>query len=399
MQRRKALCLLAAAWMLLGAAAGRGETAGILELITEQAAEPTAEPTANPMAVLTAEPESAQPAEETAAPVTELTLTSRSPLQFTNVLLHYVYFDAEAPGAEKIVLRLYNPAGRQVAFRTRAHVRNGQSGVRSMAYTLKKGEEKKEGLNMLFLSEAAVGEWTIEVIASGKEIGEQKRQLKVNISEPRELRMPKLAEVHSLLLGTEGGETVPAEKGKIRYIAQNPKDPWFVKNYWFSGAFDLTPGANGKCTRAIFSMALSYLGIDCSPIRMSELVRSEEIEYNYDRVCAKIGNVERISGSLEELWARYEAGEASPVLLHFTFSGGMHAVLLVARDEEDPELFYAVTTGQRADTSAFPGGMKKDCVIPLLIEKGETEEQIQSPMIKRYHKARIDQIWSWKIKE
>jgi len=324
-----------------------------------------------------------------------LSLIPTSPLRFTNVLFHYVRFDAEVQNAEKLTVRVYNPAGKQIRFRTRQHVDQNISPCRSAGYLLKAGQETCEEMNVLLLSGISTGVWTIEVTASAEGKESVVRKLSVQVTPPRELRMNRLAEVHEMILGAEGGETVPVEKGKIRYIAQNPKDPWFVKEYWFSGAFDLRPGANQKCTRAVLSMALSYLGIDCSPIRMSELVRSEEIEYRYDAVCEKLGNVRRVSGPLEELWQAYQAGKASPVLLHFRFDEGMHAVLLVARDEEDPELFYAVTTGQRVDTRDFQDGQRRDCVIPILIENGEEGQRIQSPLLSRYHKAVIDQIWQW----
>lgn len=324
-----------------------------------------------------------------------LALTPTSPLRFTNVLFHYVRFDAEVRHAEKLSVRVYNPEGKQIRFRTRRHVDQNLSPIRSAGYLLKAGQEKCEDMNVLLLSGIRTGVWTIEVTASAEGKESVVRKLSVQVDPPRELHMNRLAEVHEMILGAEGGETVPVEKGKIRYIAQNPKDPWFVKEYWFSGAFDLRPGANQKCTRAVLSMALSYLGIDCSPIRMSELVRSEEIEYRYDAVCEKLGNIRRVTGTLEELWQAYQEGKASPVLLHFRFGEGMHAVLLVARDEEDPELFYAVTTGQRVDTSAFSDGQRRDCVIPILIENGEEGQRIQSPLLKRYHKAVIDQIWQW----
>ena len=103
----------------------------------------------------------------------------------------------------------------------------------------------------------------------------------------------------------------------------------------------------------------------------------------------------RKEGDLESLWERYQEGKASPVQLHFQYEDGMHSVLLAARDEENPELFYAVTTGQQANTSSYPDGKPRDMVIPILIEKGEIGQQIQSPLLKRYHKGVIDQIWQW----
>ena len=200
-----------------------------------------------------------------------------------------------------------------------------------------------------------------------------------------------------MLIGEDGDEALPAEEGKIRFVAQNPKDPSFVKEYWLSKKYDLREKSNKKCTRAVFSMALSYLGIDCTPVRMSDLLWGEEIIHTFDPVCEKLGNVERISGDLDTLWAAYEAGEASPVLVHFDYESGegMHSLLLVSRDRLNPELFYCVTSSSAVNTSAFPDGKVRDHVIPILIEEGRIGAWIQSPLLKAYHKGKIDDIWQW----
>ncbi|MBQ9251874.1 MAG: hypothetical protein IJ188_04475 [Clostridia bacterium] len=361
----------------------------------EKEGEAEASVTAIVLAEASEEPVASIDSEDPEAESLTLELRPTTPVSFTNVLFHYVYLDAYAPGADRLVLRIYNPEGKAVSFRTRRHVNNGWDPNRSAGFVMARGVDTCEGINALFPSNSAPGVWRMEITAYAEGKGETTRSLEVQITSALPLKMDQLPQVREMILGAEGGEEVFVEAGKIRYIAQDPKDKLFVKGYWFSGAFDLRPVANQKCSRAVFSMALSWLGIDCSPIRMSELVRSKEIEYTYDRVCEKIGGVQRLSGDLETLWAAYQAGEASPVSLHFEYEGGMHALLLVARDEEDPELFYAITSGQRVNTSVFPGGQERDMVIPILIEKGEKGARIQSPLLKRYHKGVIDQIWAW----
>ena len=326
-----------------------------------------------------------------------LKLSPVSETNFTNVLLHYVYFDAEVRNAGKVVLRVYDPEGSPVRFRTRRHVDQGLNPGRSAAYPLKKGQEKLEGLNILFQSGLKAGIWTIEATAEAEGLDSVTEKLQVEIREPRPLEMKQLKEAHGMLDGTEDNTAVPVKKGRIRYVAQDPSDPLFVKEYWFSAAFDLRDTANRKCTRAAFSMALSWLGIDCTPVDMSDMLRSRELKYTYDPVCEKLGNVIRVQGDLETLWADYQAGKGSPVLLHFNYDGGLHAVLLIDRDREEPELFYAVNSGQRVNTSPFPDGRNRDMVIPIRIEKGENGQRIQSPLLRRYHRGVIDQIWQWKL--
>ena len=124
----------------------------------------------------------------------------------------------------------------------------------------------------------------------------------------------------------------------------------------------------------------------------------ENILYTFDPVCEKLGNVVRVEGDLDTLWADYEAGIGSPVLLHFTYEGGegMHALLLVSRDRLNPELFYCVTSSSPVDTSDYPDGKKREHVIPIIIEDGRLGAWIQSPMLRLYNKGKIDEIWQWR---
>ena len=326
-----------------------------------------------------------------------LRLQPTTKTSFSNAIPHYVYFDAETENAEKLVVRLYKPSGAPAAFRTRKHVDTNRKAVTVAQYSLKKGQNNKEDLNILFRSETESGIWRIEVTAVAAKKQSVPQVLEVEIHKPLPLEMGQLEEVHAMLIGEDGDEALPAEEGKIRFVAQNPKDPTFVREYWLSKGHDLREGANKKCTRAVFSMALSYIGIDCTPVQMSDMLWGEEIIYTFDPVCEKLGNVERVSGDLETLWTAYEAGEGSPVLVHFDYEGGegMHALLLVSRDRLNPELFYCVTSSSPVNTSAFPDGKEKDHIIPILIEEGRIGAWIQSPLLKAYHKGKIDDIWQW----
>ena len=328
-----------------------------------------------------------------------LKLVPENETAFTNVLLHYVYFTAEVKNVRKLTIRVYNPEGEQAVFRTTRHVENGMNPGYSASFMVREGQEKYEGLNVLFKSGTAPGIWTIEVTGTSLRGAKVTETLQVAIRAADPLEMKDLEKMHGMIIGEKGGEPISVQKGKIRYIAQDPKDSRFVEDYWYDGHFDLRRTANVKCTRAIYSMALSYLGIDCTPIAMSQIVNSYEIGVNYDQVTEKLGNVERVEGTLEELWRNYQEKGASPVFLHFRYEEGMHALLLIGRDEENPQLFYAVTTGQRVNTSAFPDGKYNDFILPILIEEGVTGARIQSPLLKRYHKGVIDQIWQWRLME
>ena len=317
-------------------------------------------------------------------------------LSFSNALYHYVFFDAEASGAETISIRLYDPRGQIARFRTKAQVDHNMDPVRKTTVNLKKGQTRAEGLSVYFPDGRDVGTWTIEVTASAKEKEDVSRRLTVEVTKPKVPSLGMLAQVHAMIDGAESTDPQPVTAGRIRYVCQNPKAKYFVSSYWKNKAYDLTGKADTMCTRAVFSMALSYLGIDSTPVWMSERTRSAEIPYTYDEVCEKLKNVIRVEGDLDTLWESYQAGEGSPIMLHFRHSEGMHALLLVARDPDDPEVFYGITSSQRVNTSAYPDGRAEDVIIPLVIEQGKEGQRLQSPFLKKYNRGIMDQIWQWR---
>ena len=327
-----------------------------------------------------------------------LHLIPTSEVRFTNAILHYVYFDAEVENAEKLTIKLFKPSGELSKFRSRSHVDKNKAAVRQQVIKIKNGQTKQEDLNILFRSEIDTGTWKIEVTASAAKKKSVTAVLEVEVDAPAPLELGQLGEVHAILQGEDSDEPIPVQEGKIRFVAQNPKDPTFVDSYWLSKKYDLRSTANQKCSRAVFSMALSYLGIDATPVDMSDMLWGESIFYTFDPVCEKLGNVERVYGTLEELWADYENGDSSPVLLHFRYDGGsgMHAVLLVSRDRLNPDLYYCITSSTPVNTSDFPDGRKLEHVIPILIEDGRIGQRIQSPMLKLYNKGQIDEIWQWR---
>lgn len=329
-----------------------------------------------------------------------LRLVTKSPTSFYYTILHYVYFGAEVTGAESLEVRLLQPDGEPHSFRNRYYVDHKVKAKKKIRYELEEGQTVYEDLNVLFPSFMEIGEWRIEVTAVAEDGSQVTETIPVQVRSSTPKYLPKLGQVHDMLLGLDSSEPVSVKAGKIRFVSQFKNDRSFVKKYWWSGSYNLISKARGMCSRAVFSMALSWLGIDCTPARMSELVRAGEImDYSYDPVCEKLRVVERVDGDdLQSLWKNYEAGFGSPVLIHFNYEGGMHAVLLAARDEYEPTLYYAVNPALRTDTSKYEGGMEQDVVFPLIIEDGKIGELIHSPLRTVYNKGKIDQIWQWRLK-
>lgn len=152
-----------------------------------------------------------------------------------------------------------------------------------------------------------------------------------------------------LLLPPEDG-IAEVQPGYIRYIAQvDTRDPGaFRKGYWLGGEegsmLDLTETSrNGydygfhagvMCTRAVYSMALSCLGIDLSPGKMSEITGERNLNEPYDTVSSMVG-VERVmrkSKVFNTLMDNYLNDERySPVYLYIQKpNGNYHALLVVA---------------------------------------------------------------------
>lgn len=136
--------------------------------------------------------------------------------------------------------------------------------------------------------------------------------------------------------------------GYVRYIAQRKsRDSAFRKGYWLGGEegseLDLTVRrrngidyvfyADVMCTRAVYSMALSCLGIDMSPGAMSELVRTRNLYEPYDIITYKLG-LEHYSNkttTFNTMVENYLSDESySPVYLYISKpNGSLHALLIV----------------------------------------------------------------------
>lgn len=163
-------------------------------------------------------------------------------------------------------------------------------------------------------------------------------------------------QVESLVLyPEEGQQPVDVERGKVRYIAQNPVgDPDFCPEYWYGGdqgsELDLTLEkasgnrtyayyAGNMCTRAVYSMALSYLGINLTPGHMSAMTGKRVVGAPYDETTRMLPQLERVTYStfvFQKMYNNYLTDSSySPVYLYIRKPGGTTHALLVAGQQED----------------------------------------------------------------
>lgn len=160
-------------------------------------------------------------------------------------------------------------------------------------------------------------------------------------------------EVEALLLLPGKFNLAGVEAGKVRYIGQNEeRDDMFRTGYWLGGekgsVLDLTlterygvtfPNHAGiMCSRAVYSMALSCLGIDLTPGDMSRMLNTRNLDSPYDIVSWKLGleRVELKANVFNTMFDNYLTDERySPIYLYFERPNGTtHAVLVVARDPD-----------------------------------------------------------------
>ena len=167
-------------------------------------------------------------------------------------------------------------------------------------------------------------------------------------------------EVLSLILWPdEGAQPVAAERGTVRYISQDTiKDPDFCPEYWYGGEpgsdLDLTMEvskqkgrfnqpytyyARNMCTRAVYSMALSYLGVDLTPGAMSALLNKRDINMHYDEITDQLPEVESGQFSQDVFFNMFKAYQEdsrySPVYLYIRRPDNTTHCLLVVAQQED----------------------------------------------------------------
>ena len=149
-------------------------------------------------------------------------------------------------------------------------------------------------------------------------------------------------EVSQFLLLPEGDELPAPQRGTIRYLCLNAKAAPFSLAAWQSAKYDLTSKAGGYAAdnnnmhnRAVYCMALSYLGVDVTPVMMSELAGSRDVKAPYDEVTAQLGvNIERVAPAayiFDTMVENYLNDDSySPVMCTFRRpNGSLYTVLIV----------------------------------------------------------------------
>ncbi len=217
-------------------------------------------------------------------------------------------------------------------------------------------------------------------------------------------------EVEAFLIDPPKDGLADVKPGYIRYVAQHRlnDEKNFRKGYWLGGPegseLDLTvrTQANGKpypyfvgtmCTRASFSMALSYLGIDMTPGDMSATLGLRDLDPPYEEISVLYG-LERLSNqthTFDEMMQNYLTDPSySPVYIHFIKPDGQyHALLAVAMMEQETRCIVV-------DPSSVLSRGKGYRVYMLALNRARNRIE-NATFYQELHGSRITAIYQWRL--
>ncbi len=219
-------------------------------------------------------------------------------------------------------------------------------------------------------------------------------------------------EVERFLLMPKKYALAGVERGYLRYISQNEKqDPNFRATYWLGGPvgtkLDLTlKKLNGKtfanhagtlCSRAAYSMALSYLGVDITPGEMSRIMNARGLAEPYDMFSDMLG-VERnnhrrgeFTNAFDDFMDLYLTDpDYSPVYLYLQRPNGTYHALLVVAEIPEESRFLVV------DANALRTGGKLYRVYFISLNPGRSKV-VNSTFKDRLKDSKVLQVYQWRL--
>lgn len=213
-----------------------------------------------------------------------------------------------------------------------------------------------------------------------------------------------------LVLPPEDG-IAGVEPGYIRYVAQAPeRDPIaFRKEYWLGGeegsmldltmkkrnGYDYGFHAGVMCTRAVYSMALSVLGIDMSPGAMSALTGERNLDEPYDMITEILGieRVERRTKVFNTMMDNYLNSDSySPVYLFLRKpSGAYHALLVVGVIPESKRFLVVDSSPYELDG--------EPCRVYFISLNPARTKVVNSTFSTQLVGSEVLQLYQWKLPE
>ncbi len=176
---------------------------------------------------------------------------------------------------------------------------------------------------------------------------------------PNKLRKCQTVEDIETFLLLPQRKTIPAvEKGRIRYISTNDKDPAFCKDYWVSEHYNLSvkSDSEGKTfktsyqhmlDRACYCMALNYLGIDVTPAMMSELANQRDLTAPFDVVTRCFPQIKRVS------YAQVHSSSEFDQMVRNYLASDAYSPVYVSLKKPNGALYTVMITGFIESTGGF----------------------------------------------
>lgn len=198
------------------------------------------------------------------------------------------------------------------------------------------------------------------------------------------------------------------EAGYIRYISQHSvNDPTFRDEYWLGGEKDspldltlqqnryghvYTFHAGNMCTRAAYSMALSYLGVDATPGGMSAMLNRRDMNPPYNAISDLVG-VERVEPKrhvFETMVENYLTDPSySPVYLYLRKPNGKdHALLIIAKLPEQSRFLVLDPSGM------WVNGVQHRI---YMMSFNKTRQQVVNSTFRdEYAGSKVLQLYQWR---
>ena len=211
-------------------------------------------------------------------------------------------------------------------------------------------------------------------------------------------------EVNQFLLLPEGDELPAPQRGKIRYISLNERDAAFRTSAWVSDSFNLMSKAGGyradhnnMHNRAVYCMALSYLGVDVTPVMMSELTNSRDVTAPYDAVTRKLdADIERVEVKayvFDTMVENYLTDDSySPVMCTFrTKAGQLYTVLIVAYIPSTGGFIIADAAAPRLDGEYLHSYKMAWHVVRRFV--------LSSAFYDKFYESEVIALYQWRLVE
>ena len=199
-------------------------------------------------------------------------------------------------------------------------------------------------------------------------------------------------------------QALGVKAGRIRHISQGKSNKGFCNDYWRNDEYNFIISKDNKgnkyayyvvtmCTRAVYCEMLSYFGIDLTPVAMSSMMGTRNIDSPYDDVTTLIPGLVRIAShtyhELDDMLTYYLSNTGySPIMLSMIYadSSGQHSVLVIGRTESGKLICV--------DSAYHPVGGSPQFVFTMKLNYNNSKVLVSD--VGTYKGASVRACYQWK---